>query len=213
MNDHDVNNRDTHPQASRRPTALIAGAIGMTLAATVGGFLAIRQFPSSKPVTSSPAPITAVSPPPQSPAVQGSDAEVYWLRMTGNATKLVPTQVSATSSSSKAVDELRTAFDQLLAGPRDANNETTIPAGTKLRSLSIEGDSIRIDLTREFTTGGGTASMTGRLAQVIYTATSIKPNSKVWIYVEGKALDTLGGEGLELEQPLTRKSFNENFPL
>jgi spore germination protein GerM len=31
--------------------------------------------------------------------------------------------------------------------------------------------------------------------------------------VEGKPLEVLGGEGLELEQPLTRENFKKNFAL
>ncbi|MEW5861695.1 MAG: spore germination protein, partial [Cyanobacteriota bacterium] len=59
----------------------------------------------------------------------------------------------------------------------------------------------------------GSASMTGRVAQILYTATSINPNTNVWIDVEGKRLEVLGGEGLVIDQPLTRQNFEKNFDL
>lgn len=77
----------------------------------------------------------------------------------------------------------------------------------------MKQDGIHVNLSQEFTNGGGSASMTGRVAQVIYTATTLEPEAQVWIEVEGKPIETLGGEGLELQQPLTRQSFQENFTL
>jgi spore germination protein GerM len=77
----------------------------------------------------------------------------------------------------------------------------------------VQEDGIHVDLSQGFRTGGGTASMTGRVAQVLYTATSLDPDAPVWLSVEGKPIDSIGGEGLMLEQPLTRKRFKQDFSL
>ncbi|MFM6620018.1 MAG: GerMN domain-containing protein, partial [Dolichospermum sp.] len=72
---------------------------------------------------------------------------------------------------------------------------------------------VHVNLSENFTTGGGSTSMIGRIGQIVYTATSLNPQAKVYIEVNGKPLEVLGGEGVELEQPLTRESFQKNYPL
>jgi spore germination protein GerM len=138
--------------------------------------------------------------------------QVYWVKDAGDKFEVVPTQV-ALKEANKPDETLQVAFDNLLAGPKDTTVSSEIPKGTKLRSLSVKNDSVYVDLSAEFTSGGGSNSMTSRLGQIVYTATSLKPDAKVWISVEGKPLELLGGEGLEVAQPSTRQTFDKNFPI
>jgi spore germination protein GerM len=81
-------------------------------------------------------------------------------------------------------------------------------------SLRVAPQRIDLDLSREFIQGGGSDSMVGRVAQVLYTATSLDPTAKVYLSVEGQRLDEnhpLGGEGVILQQPLTRQQFAVDF--
>ncbi|HEY9907532.1 MAG TPA: GerMN domain-containing protein [Thermosynechococcaceae cyanobacterium] len=137
--------------------------------------------------------------------------QVYWLKNSGSQIQLVssPAELNSTNS----IAPLKSALSQLLAGPKTAAVSTTIPSATRLRSVAVQEDGIHVDLSQGFRTGGGTASMTGRVAQVLYTATSLDPDAPVWLSVEGKPIDSIGGEGLMLEQPLTRKRFKQDFSL
>lgn len=138
--------------------------------------------------------------------------QVYWLKSSGSKIEVVPAPVKI-EAGVKSENILEGAFNRLLAGPNDPAYSSTIPKGTQLRNLDVREDGVHVDLSQEFTAGGGSASMTGRVAQILYTATSINPNTNVWIDVEGKRLEVLGGEGLVLDQPLTRQNFEKNFDL
>lgn len=166
-----------------------------------------------KPLAVTPQVVTPKSPQPK-PLLQTDTqtVQVYWVKGAIGKFEAVPTKV-AVKQADKPDAVLQAAFNSLLAGPKDASVSSEIPKGTKLRSLSVKNEGVYVDLSVEFTSGGGSNSMTGRLGQVIYTATSLKPNTKVWISVEGKPLELLGGEGLEVAQPSTRQSFDKNFPL
>jgi spore germination protein GerM len=104
-------------------------------------------------------------------------------------------------------------MERLLTGSANADITSAIPAETKLNKLTVQTDGVHIDLNQAFTTGGGSASMQGRLGQVIYTASSLNPQEKVWLSIEGEPLEVLGGEGLLVSQPMTRQEFDQEFSL
>ncbi len=143
---------------------------------------------------------------------RGETVKVYWVNNVNQKIEVVPSSITL-KSAGKPSEILQGAFKTLLAGPADPALATTIPQGTKLRKLSVEPDGVHVDLSKEFTEGGGSTSMTSRVAQVLYTASSLDPAAKVWIAVDGKPLEVLGGEGLMLDQPVTRASFEQNFDL
>ncbi len=195
----------------RIPLGIVAGVSAALLA--VGGgatWLAWNSIMSSSTTRTS-APETAQSPKPVSPSTE-EKVQVYWLNNVNNRIEVVPSPI-ALKAADKPSEIIEGAIKSLLIGPADPAFVTTIPKGTKIRSVALESDGIHVDLSKEFTSGGGSASMTGRVAQVLYTASSLDPAAKVWLKVEGKPLEVLGGEGLMLDQPLTRENFKKNFEL
>lgn len=133
--------------------------------------------------------------------------EVYWLN---DDLEIVSQQIEINKAENNE-QLLINAVNQLLNGPSTNADGTAIPENTQLNSLKISDEGIYLDLSTDFTTGGGSASMIGRLGQIIYTVTSLDENAPVWISIDGQPLEVLGGEGLIVEQPMTRALFKEYF--
>ncbi|ARV61720.1 spore germination protein [Nostocales cyanobacterium HT-58-2] len=200
-------------QGSNRISPGVIAAVSAAVIAVISGVAFFTWKSDNNP----PAPIPA---PGESQPLRSSNqfglernAEVFWLQDTGTGLKLVPQAVQVKAVGNSPNQVLEGAFQQLLAGPTEKTESTTIPKGTQLLSLKVANDGIHVNLSKEFASGGGSSSMMGRVGQVVYTATALDNNAKVYIDVDGKQLDVLGGEGLELEQPLTRESFNKNYSL
>lgn len=160
------------------------------------------------------------SPNPNLPETPGATnektAQVYWIKQSADGTgfELVSQSIQVQADINQPSEFLTATFQNLLAGPTEGSNgASTIPSGTKLLSLQVKGDQVRVNLSEDFQFGGGSASMIGRVGQVVYTATALNPNAQVYLELNGEQIEVLGGEGLELEQPLTRDSYKKNFEL
>ena len=174
----------------------------------------VRSNPISLQHEESSVPVTTSATIPNN-LVQQIQPQVYWLRFDRNKLTLVAKSLSSnTPNSSSPQQGLTIAMKQLLAAkPRD-DLTSTIPKGTKLLNLQVHADGVHVNLSPEFRSGGGSTSMIYRVAQVIYTATSLDSNQKVFISVGGQSIDSnhpLGGEGLILQQPTTRSQFAADF--
>ena len=122
---------------------------------------------------------------------------------------LVPTLREVPKTSAVA----RAAMEELLKGQgSDPDLGTGIPAGTRLLGVSIKNGIATVDLSREFESGGGSASMSYRLGQVTYTLTQFPTVQAVLFQVEGRTVTTFGSEGIVLEGPQTRGDFENQLP-
>jgi hypothetical protein len=89
---------------------------------------------------------------------------------------------------------------------------TAIPAGSRLLGISIKDGVATVDLSSEFASGGGSASSSFRLGQVVYTLTQFSTVRAVLFQVEGRTVTTFGAEGIVLDGPQARADFEEQLP-
>jgi spore germination protein GerM len=105
------------------------------------------------------------------------------------------------------------ALEILLRGPQEPGIDTAIPAGTRLLGLSIDGGVAYVNLSSEFESGGGSLSMTVRLAQVVYTLTQFPTVEGVRFELDGRPVDVFSGEGIVLDHPVSRADYEQLMPV
>src|SRR5919198_1382081 len=108
------------------------------------------------------------------------------------------------------------ALESLLDGPwpeeDTAGVDTAIPAGTRLLGLGIDKGIATVDLTSEYESGGGTTSMTMRLAQVVCTLNQFPTVKGVLFKLDGQPVHVLGGEGILIGHPLKCSDYKDLLP-
>jgi germination protein M len=109
------------------------------------------------------------------------------------------------------------AMRALLEGPNNREREegelgTSIPEGTAFLGLNIQDGLATVDLSQEFASGGGTLSMTTRIAQVVYTLTQFPSVDRVSFHLDGQPVEAIGGEGLVVDPPVSRSDYEGVTP-
>jgi hypothetical protein len=110
----------------------------------------------------------------------------------------------------------RAAIEALLAGPTAgelaAGLVTAVPPGTTLRDVTVADGVATVDLSGAFDDGGGSASMLGRVAQVVATLTQFPTVRRVAFRLDGEPVKAIGGEGVAVDPPLGRGAIEEQTP-
>ncbi len=119
-------------------------------------------------------------------------------------------------TSKKQIDskdnKLDSAVKFLLSGPTYSDKTrgiySEIPKGTKLLGLQSKGKNIIINVSSDFQYGGGTDSTYARMKQLIKTVLPYTNGKNVYLYIDGKQADVIGGEGIMISQPLSENSLD-----
>jgi spore germination protein GerM len=171
--------------------------------ATTAPATTVTEAPSASPGGSTAGPGTTAT-----PAAESLDLTIWFI---DDDIRLVPVEVTVPATEGVA----RAALTELLRGPGAAHADeyaTTVPAGTRLLDVTVADGIATVDLSREFGSGGGSASMGARVAQVVYTLTEFDTVHSVRFLMEGTPVEALGGEGLMIGEPQTRADWSDFAP-
>jgi germination protein M len=197
------------------PLLLIAAAVilvaGAALLAACGGSPGgtSPEPAATVTVTAGPSetPSGTASPSPSAAPAQ-TTLRLYFLR--GEKLGVAERRVAHTSMPATA------AMEALLTGPTAAETSagltSTVPAGTRLLGLTISGATAQVDLSEAFASGGGSLSMTARVAEVVYTLTRFPTVRSVEFLIEGTPVEALGGEGVPLGEAQRRSDWRDFEP-
>ena len=191
----------TAPSSASPATATPGASPGRSPAASASPTTA----PSASPAATTTVRIYLFQPDPA-----GGDAHLVPVLRTVPATQAVATA---------AVRELlagpaRRAIQPRLAVPASDEDGllTMIPADTRLLGITIDGSVATVDLTGAFESGGGSMSMFGRLAQLIYTVTQFPTVDTVRLRLDGQPVESIGGEGVIVSPGLGRPDSTYSLP-
>lgn len=139
--------------------------------------------------------------------------EVYFIRSELTSDMVVPVMRTVSLPRLPGIGvpraaAVRAALQEMLTGPTAVEKATglssAIPDGTRLLRVRLAGGIVYADFSGDVESGGGSASMLGRLWQIVYTATQPAGAPQVRILIDGQERQALGGEGVIIDHPLSR---------
>ncbi|NLF83250.1 MAG: GerMN domain-containing protein [Candidatus Gastranaerophilales bacterium] len=140
----------------------------------------------------------------QEKLTEANSVPVYFVKtVVGSEYQVLPVRRKV----DKNDDRFVVALTELIKGPTKREKKlgyfSEIPADTSIIEITSKDDVKIINLSHDFETGGGSATMEMRLEQLINTSLDSAGGVPVYLQIEGKQVSTLGGEGIPVPQPLS----------
>ncbi len=138
------------------------------------------------------------------------DIKIYYLTLDKNSNPIYKPILRANLGKES---RLEFSIKELLKGPdlleKTRGTYSEIPVATKLLGITETDNKVIINISDDFENGGGTDSIYSRLMQIIKTALANAQGKKVYLHINGKQADFVGGEGIMVTQPLSENSLGE----
>lgn len=148
----------------------------------------------------------------QSGQFKSNEVVVFFSKSNGSetVTEGVVRPIPEENRSEISQNPLQYTITQLLIGPSEQESTqgffSEIPKGTRLLSVANRDNTIRINLSQQFSSGGGSNSMQQRLAELTQTVLAVEKVKPVYVDIEGQELQVLGGEGVMVNEPINKQS-------
>lgn len=108
--------------------------------------------------------------------------------------------------------KLQFALNQLVTGPSAYEKKvgvySEIPKNVKILGVVESKNKIIIDVSGNIQNGGGADSIYSRMKQLIKTALANSSKKPIYLFIDGKQAEVLGGEGIMISQPLSENSLD-----
>jgi spore germination protein GerM len=140
-------------------------------------------------------------------AASGSKVTVYFTKASD---ELGVVLIPVVRNVPKGKSAYEVAVEELFLGPTLEEREklelrTEVPEGTRLIKLDESPKEVSLNISSQFMFGGGSETMQVRFRQLRETALNLAKGRPVYLYIDGEKAKTIGGEGIEVIQPLTKK--------
>lgn len=181
-------------------------AVGLTLFTLVASGLT-GCLPKEQP--SKPLPPLQEKPEPKTEGTKSVKAEfalpvdktaITFIKPTAQRSEQIKVNRLLKQATTDKKQVLLSSLQYLLNGPTPEEAEqglfSEIPKETTLLGFEILADAININFSEEFASGGGAYSLQSRWKQVTTTVHGVYPDKKVKLLIEGQPDETLGAEGL-----------------
>lgn len=198
----------------------VAGVLAIALALGAGVLVGRGSGPHSACEGETSQESTTTTPPDEEPPAEQQESGQPPV-----ATETMPVRIylvrgeklgAALRQAPKSEAVARAAVEQLLAGPTPTEQgyglSSQVPAGTKLLGLTIADGVAQVDLSGAFASGGGSLSVTLRLAQLVYTLTQFSSVQRVELMLDGQPVDVFTGEGIIMDLADTRAELENSLP-
>jgi spore germination protein GerM len=194
------------------PRRTILAVLALALAACNGSSGESTTTTTTQPATTTTEATTTTTAPSTTTttASYGDSVVVYILDPSGSngfrqGPFLYPISVAPLGGS----DEMSATLETLL---ELSGFDTAVPEDSAVDSLTMDGSTAVVDLSDEFAGGGGTFSITARLAQLTFTLTRIDGIDDVLLVEAGDPVTVFSSEGLVLDGPMERDDFEDFVP-